>query len=388
MARGVVLVTGSSGYLGYAIAKCLGEQYLVVGFDRRAPSRPPPSADCLYVDLTSQPSVRRGLAALRDLHGDVIASVVHLAAYYDFTGAPSPLYEKVTVRGTATLLRLLRESGFRVEQFVFASTMLVHAPTMPGRRIDENALIAPTWPYPQSKVRTERVIHDDRGDIPAVILRIAGVYDDLGHSAPLPRQIQRIFERDPTAYVFPGDLSHGQAMVHRDDVVDLYERLVARRADLPPELVLQIGEPETIPYGEMQTMLGRLIHGEDWKTARISKRLAKIGAWLQDRLPLGPAPFVKPWMIDRADDHYELDITRARTLIGWEPRRRLRETLPTIVAALKADPWAWYRENEVTPPAWLRHVAPQPPPDTAAPALGELRDAVTRLTPVRAERAA
>lgn len=355
----VILVTGSSGYLGYPIAERLAEAYAVVGFDRRQPSHPPPGTECLYVDLSSEPTLRRGLETIRELHGDRLACVIHLAAYYDFSGVASPLYEKVTVRGTERLLRLLREM-FTVEQFIFSSTMLVHAATTPGRPISEDSPLDPTWAYPKSKVETEKVIHAERGDIPSVILRIAGVYDDLGHSMPLPRQMQRIFEHDLTAHVFPGDLDHGQGMVHRDDVVDLYMLLVAARHALPPELTLLVAEPETLSYGEMQQTLGKLIHGEAWKTRKIPKPLAKIGAWAQQTLPLGVTPFFKPWMIDRADDHFELDISRARKSVGWEPKRSLRESLPNIVAALKADPWTWYRENDLEMPQWLREVAPKP----------------------------
>lgn len=354
----VVLVTGSSGYLGYPIAERLVGAFTVVGFDRKQPSHPPPGAECVYVDISSEPSLRRGLQTIRDLHGDRLACVIHLAAYYDFSGKASPLYEKVTVRGTELLLRLLREM-FTVEQFIFSSTMLVHAPTTPGRPITEDSPLDPAWAYPKSKVETEKVIHAERGDIPAIILRIAGVYDDLGHSMPLPRQMQRIFEHDLTASVFPGNLDHGQAMVHRDDVIDLYMLLIASRAKLPPELTLLVAEPETLSYGEMQQTLGRLIHGENWKTRRIPKPLAKVGAMAQQILPLGVTPFFKAWMIDRADDHFELDISRARAL-GWEPKRSLRETLPRIVAALKADPWAWYRQNELEMPQWLRVVEPKP----------------------------
>lgn len=357
--KGIILVTGSNGYLGYPLAKRFTETFTVVGFDRRQPSHPPPAAECVYVDLTSEPSLKRGLRTIRELHGDRLASVIHLAAYYDFSGAASPLYEKVTVRGTERLLRLLREM-FTVEQFIFSSTMLVHAPATPGRLISEDSPLDPAWAYPQSKVRTEKVIHAERGDIPAVILRIAGVYDDLGHSMPLPRQMQRIFEHDLTASVFPGDLDHGQAMVHLDDVIDLYTLLVDSRSKLPPELTLLVAEPETLSYGEMQQTLGRLIHGERWKTRKIPKPLAKLGTWVQQTLPLGVTPFFKPWMIDRADDHFELDISRARTAVGWEPKRSLRETLPKIVAALKADPWAWYRENDLEMPRWLREVEPKP----------------------------
>jgi len=58
-------------------------------------------------------------------------------------------------------------------------------------------------------------------------------------------------------------------------------------------------------------------------------------------------------MIDRANDHYALDITRARTVLGWEPKRSLRETLPKMIAALKTDPLGWFRENDIKPPAKL-----------------------------------
>jgi nucleoside-diphosphate-sugar epimerase len=78
--------------------------------------------------------------------------------------------------------------------------------------------------------------------------------------------------------------------------------------------------------------------------------MAKIGAWLQDTIP-GQDPFVKPWMIDRANDHYAIDISRARKLLGWQPKRSLRETLPKMVEALKANPAQWFEDNELTPSA-------------------------------------
>ena len=78
-----ILVTGTSGRIGYAIAKRLAEEqqsFNVIGFDRKSPSHPLPSPECLIVDLTNEESTRHGLKAIRDLHGDRIASVIHLAA--------------------------------------------------------------------------------------------------------------------------------------------------------------------------------------------------------------------------------------------------------------------------------------------------------------------
>ena len=355
--KDTILITGTSGRIGYPVAKRLAESFNVIGFDTRAPSHPPPSAECLYVDLTSDKSLRRGLEAIRELHGNQIASVIHLAAYYDFSGAPSPLYDEITVRGTERLLRMLQD--FEVEQFIFSSTNLVHAPSTPGKRINEDSPLDPKWPYPQSKVATEKVIHAERGKIPAVILRIAGMYDDLCHSTPLAQQIQRIYEHDITAYLFPGEVSAGrQAFVHNDDLIDAILLAVARRKELSPEVTLLIGEPESLSYGELQRAIGGLIHNIEWKTRGIPPAVAKIGAWLQGILPLDRPSLIEPWMVDFADDNFELDITRARTILGWEPKHSLRDTLPKMTPSLLADPLTWYRENELKPPLWLRELTP------------------------------
>ncbi len=346
--RGIVLVTGSSGLIGSAVVARFAGQFPVVGMDTQRPRQLHPLADFVEVDLSSDESVRRGLYQVRQRHGDRIAAVIHLAAYYDFSGEPSPKYEEITVRGTERLLRGLQE--FRVEQFVFSSTILVHQPCAPGQRLNEDWPLEPKWDYPQSKVQTEELIRQQHGELPYVLLRIAGVYDDACHSIPIAHQIQRIYERRLTSGVYPGDLSRGQAFLHLEDLVDAFGLLVERRGQLPRALTLLLGEPETLSYDELQRTLGRLIHGEEWSTRQIPKALAKTGAWLQDNLPGVDEPFIKPWMIDLADDHYALDITRARTLLGWEPKRSLRATLPAIVARLKADPPGWYRQNKLEPP--------------------------------------
>ena len=370
---GIILVTGSNGRIGDAVMRRFAGRFeSVVGFDRKAPQ--PAPAGCVYItaDVTSDESVRDGLRTVRKHHGAHIASVIHLAAYYDFFGKPSAKYDEITVQGTGRLLRELHAQDFEVEQFIFSSTMLVHRPAEPGEFIDEDWPIEPTWAYPESKVRTEQLIRDERGDIPVVLLRIAGVYDDLTHSIPLAQQIQRISEGDLTSRVYSGSTAHGQAFLHMDDLVDAIQRVVGRRAKLPPELPLLLGEPEALSYDELQHTVARLVRGASRETLEIPRALAplaKLGAWLLDRLP--GESFIKPWMIDRASDHYALDITRARTLLGWQPKHSLRATLPKMVAALEADPGGWYRENELKPPSRLdKQVgASEPPPHGATMAM-------------------
>jgi nucleoside-diphosphate-sugar epimerase len=343
----VVIITGSTGLIGNPTVKRLASQYAAVGFDRLGSPHPRPEAECVCVDVTDDESVRAGLERVRYAYGPRITAVIHLAAYYDFSGEPSSQYEEVTVRGTERLLRALQ--AFEVGLFVFSSTMLVHAPSLPGQRINEDWPLEPKWDYPKSKVMTEQVIQTERGHIPVAILRIAGVYDDHCHSIPIAQQIQRIAEHKLTSHVFPGDITHGQAFVHLDDLVEALWLTVEQRTTLPPEMVLLVGESETLSYDELQRSFGRLIHDEEWETRQIPKSLAKAGAWIENHVP-GETPFIKPWMIDLADDHYALDISRARKVLAWEPKHSLRKTLPKMVQALKADPVKWYEENKLGKP--------------------------------------
>ncbi|WP_330970198.1 NAD-dependent epimerase/dehydratase family protein, partial [Lysobacter sp. A3-1-A15] len=193
-AKPVVLVTGSSGFIGSAVVQKLAGEFDVVGMDRDASPRACAAAEHIGIDLTSADSIAAAMERVRFAHGGTIASVIHLASYFDLTGEPDPKYEQVTVEGTRRLIEAL--DGFEVEQFVFVSTMLVHAPTQPGQPIDEQSpLDERALPYRQSKIRTEQMLLERHGSIPVVLLRPAGVYDDGGHSAFLAQQIARIFER-------------------------------------------------------------------------------------------------------------------------------------------------------------------------------------------------
>lgn len=359
--KGVILITGANGAIGSAITRALNPSLQIVGLNRKCKGQ---EVDCVAIDLGSEESVHRALTEVRKRYGERIISIIHLAAYFDFTGQANPKYEEVNVKGTQRLLRYLQ--FFEVEQFVYASTMLVHAPTVPGQPINEDWPVQPKWPYPESKARAEKTVLEHHGNIPTVILRIAGVYTDHCHSPTLAHQIQRIYEKQLLSYLLPGNPYHGQSFVHLDDLVDVFPRLIERRGQLPNTLTLLIGEPVTVSYDELQDTIGHLIHDvNDWETYQVAKPAAKTGAWLQNKLEdivpdvidNGKEPFVKPFMIDLAEDHYELDISRARSYLGWTPQHSIRSTLPIMIEALQANPVGWYRENDLSPPSWLLETA-------------------------------
>lgn len=348
--RPLVAITGSSGLIGSRLKESLTQDYRVVGIDLKPPEGDSPDIGWIECDLTDDASVGEALARLRGDHGNRLASVVHLAAYYDFSGEPSPLYRTLTIEGTERLLQGLQ--GFEVEQFIFSSTLLVMKSSEDGQPVTAGSPVEAEWDYPASKLATERAIQRLRGDIPALVLRIAGVYDEDCHSVPIAQQISRIHQKQLESYFFPGDKTHGQSFVHLDDLVACFQAAIAHRGELPPYEVLLIGEEDVMSYNELQERLGELIHGEQWPAIRIPKPLAKAGAWVQEKMASddADAPFIKPWMIDLADQNYPVDIKRARRTLGWQPQYGLRETIVEMVSRLHEDPRHWYEVNGLPVP--------------------------------------
>jgi nucleoside-diphosphate-sugar epimerase len=341
----VVLITGSSGLIGSKLVEAFPSDYAVIGMDQKRPTHAPAGTRFLECDLTDRASVQESLSAVREQAGSELASVLHLAAYYDFSGEPSPLYHDLTLGGTEHLLDALRD--FRVEQFVFSSSLLVMKPAEEGERLEESSPTEASWDYPRSKLEAEELIREQHRDIPAVLLRIAGVYTEECESIPIAQQIRRIYEKSFESYFFPGDPDHGQAFVHMDDLVACFRRVVERRKQLTRDEVFLIAEPDVMSYAELQDVLGALIHGKEWPTIVVPKPIAKAGAWVQVKLKSGKGAFIKPWMIDLADAQYAVDIKHAQDRLGWNPVRRLRDTLGEMVRRLKDDPKGWYAKNKL-----------------------------------------
>src|SRR5688500_7583856 len=111
----LILMTGSNGLIGTRIQERLSDRYFFVGLDVSEPRKKIPGCEWIQCDLTSDASVREVLEKVRERYGKTIASVIHLAAYYDFSGADSPLYKKLTVDGSRRLIQSLQ--NFEVEQF-------------------------------------------------------------------------------------------------------------------------------------------------------------------------------------------------------------------------------------------------------------------------------
>jgi nucleoside-diphosphate-sugar epimerase len=341
--RTTVLVTGSTGLLGRHVVRELADAgHRVIGLDRDEDEATGHVAMCLHCDLADDESVRRAFDLVRERTEGPIPSLVHLAAYYDFSGDESPLYDQVTVEGTRRVLRGAQRVG--VGQFVFSSSILALRPAEEGQMLDESSPERAEWAYPQSKLDAERVLRTERGGMPVVVLRIAGCYDAWCHSIPIAAQIRRIRERQFKSVFFPGDPGHGQSFVHVEDVARCVRAVVGRRESLADDVEhFLVAEPTWLSYAELQDLIGELVHDREWATIRVPGTLAKAGAWIEDKV--GRNAFIKPWMIDLADAHYPVDASRARRVLGWQPLHRLPDVLPLMVENMRRDQARWDAEN-------------------------------------------
>ncbi|MXO86925.1 NAD-dependent epimerase/dehydratase family protein [Altererythrobacter aurantiacus] len=383
----LLLITGADGNIGRSLGKAFSRDFTVVGLDRSKDHEDGPPI--VEIDITSPQSMKTALEKIGDKHGRKVAAVIHLVAFFDFSGEPSPKYDQVNVEGTRQLLNAL--GGFEVERFIYASTMLVHEPQDPGERIDEQTLFDPRWQYPRSKKKVEDLIRAE-AQMPYAILRLAGIYDSERAVPTLSHQIARIYERSLQSHFYSGPLNAGQSMLHRDDMVDAMQRAVERRSTLPPDAEILVGEPFAPGYDTLQDRIGELIHGaSEWETIKLPAPVAKVGAAAQnaaepivpDAIDQGEKPFIQPFMISMADDHYALDIKRAEDWLGWHPKHRLEDELPAMVANLKRDPVSWYERNGITPPQWLQDAQDE---DVQQPEVMREEIEATRIAQHRASR--
>ncbi len=347
-----IIVTGSAGRVGASFIKKCSERYPdhpIVGFELLKALYAAANEELVPVNVASEESVAQAFLHIKNFYGTKIAAFIHLAAYYSFDDLRFDNYENITIRGTERILKHLQE--FEVEQFMFSSTMLIHAPCKLNQKIDEKWPVVPKWAYPKSKVLTEEVIRKTRGSIPSVVMRIAGVYDDDCHSIPISQQITRIFERQMTAKLYSGKISHGSCYMHMDDLVNAMCLAFEKRRELPKECVLEIGEDKTFSYDYLQRAISQKLFGSEIKTYRVPKWVAKIGAW---GLGLFGKSFIKPWMIDLADDHYALDISKAKRVLGWKLQHSLATDLPIMLDKMLQDPEKWYKKNGLKPPRHLK----------------------------------
>ena len=132
-----IVVTGASGFVGRLLVTLLRRHNHVVAVDRRALSASEmadhPNVEWYQVDLCDREAVEGTMACIAAGGGAQV--LLHLAAYYDYSGEEHPEYQRTNVDALRILLDAARRLS--LQHFVFVSSVAACPFSPPGHPITE-----------------------------------------------------------------------------------------------------------------------------------------------------------------------------------------------------------------------------------------------------------
>jgi dTDP-glucose 4,6-dehydratase len=325
-----ILVTGCAGFVGWKVsAHLLSAGYSVVGIDNLNDAYDPRLKMWRLAELRNHDGFsfrrvdicdRHGLEAVFNEYGPFEA-VVNLAARAGVRPSVEDpwVYVETNVTGTLNLLELCRECGVR--KFILASTSSVYGDVQPssGGTVhpfrEDQITDRPLSPYAASKKGAEALCytyHHLHG-LDITVLRYFTVYGPAGRpDMSIFRFIRWIAEGEPV--VVYGDGTQERDFTFVDDVAR--GTLLA----LKPVgyEVINLGSDRPVSLRRVITILEELL-----------RRKAEV-----EYSARHPADVPATWA----------DISKAREILGWEPRMSLEEGLRSAVD--------WYLENR----SWAREI--------------------------------
>jgi len=314
----VILVSGSSGFIGRRLASAL--QCNALPF-RRLVRKPGADASNIVADLAD------GNALFRACDG--VESVFHCAGYAhafsSLSGDDSAKHWAVNFEGTRNLVEAAGRAG--VKRFVFLSS--VKAMAEPGEQcIDEGFLGLPETAYGKSKLAAEEavLVAGQRYGMHVVNLRLAMVYG-AGGRGNLER-MGRLVKRG----IFPPlpETGNHRSLVHVDDVVSAIRRVAADDRANGRTYIIAGGEA---PSGRALYDALRQVQGLPsckWSVpASVLRLVARTGDSLEKllgyRLPLDSE------VVDRLLGSAWYSPARIERELGWKARVLLLDGLSEML---------------------------------------------------------
>jgi nucleoside-diphosphate-sugar epimerase len=317
---GTYLVTGAAGFIGSDVSRrLLDDGHTVVGADNLNDAYDPRLKEWRLKRLRGRTGFTFRRADISTPEGAAEAwakesydGVINLAARAGVRPSlrDPAAYYAANVSGTLHLLELCRQRG--VKKFVLASTSSLYGAHNPRPFREDADITRPFSPYAASKGAAELLCHTYHHlhGLDVTILRYFTVFGPAGRpDMSVFRFIQRIAEDMPV--IVYGDGRQERDFTYRDDIS---AGTVAALRPLGYE-VINLGSDHPVPL--------RLVIDE------ASRRLGKP-AKIEWRPP-APGDVPSTWA----------DISKAGSLLGWEPTTSFEAGLDACVAWYLAErDWA------------------------------------------------
>jgi nucleoside-diphosphate-sugar epimerase len=318
------LVTGAAGFIARrVIEQLIAQGHEVVGVDNLNDSYDPRLKEWRLQQLTRLP----GFHFFRDdicrpefyqtLSGEFTSfqGVIHLAARAGVRQAVEipEVFLQTNAAGTLNLLEWCRRSG--TPKLVLASTSSIYGANPPLPTPESADSCHPLQIYAASKKAAEVMAYTYHHlyGLDTTVVRFFTVYGPAGRPDMVMYRFTRwIVENEPVC--ISGDGSQMRGFTYLDDIAD---GVIKALKPLGYEIV-NLGGHETITINEL---LQRIEH--------LAGKKANV-----HYIPWHPADVNANWA----------DVTKARNLLGWEPRVLLAEGIPQLVN--------WYLEQR----AWARDI--------------------------------
>src|SRR5918999_684106 len=316
-----VVVVGATGNVGTSVLRSLADEPAVdsvLGVARRLPDLRYPKTDWAQANVSSSELV----PLLRG--ADV---VIHLAWLIQ-PGRDETTLRATNVEGSARVFEAVAAAG--VPALVYASSVGAYSPGPKDRRVDES------WPtggiessfYSRHKAEVERLL--DRFEREHPSLRVVRLRPGLVFKRDAATGIRRLFAgpflpspliRRELVPIVPRTERLVFQAVHSYDVGDAYRLAAlsdARGAfNVAAEPVLDADE------------LARVLSA---RPVPVHPGLLRAGASLSYRLHMQPS---EPGWLDMGLAVPLMNTTRARTELGWEPRRGADDALRELLAGMR-----------------------------------------------------
>lgn len=305
-----ILLTGATGFVGRGICASNATSMNVrfVAALREPSINLSPCADSVVYGDISQEINWKGILSTVDV---VIHAAARVHVMRDRALDPLAEYRKVNVKGTLSLARQAAEAG--VKRFIFLSTVKVNGfSTLPCRPFNEHAGLMPSDPYAISKKEAEDGLWRLAGDtgMDVVVIRLPLVYGP-GVKGNFFSLMRWLYKGIPLPL---GAIHNKRSMVALDNLVDLILTCVDHPA--AANQVFFVSDGEDLSTTELLMQLSGAL-GRHARLLPVPSNLLELGAVLCGRQAVA----------QRLCGSLQVDITKARELLGWSPPVSVKDAL-------------------------------------------------------------